>query len=496
MNEKITTERIIELMMEKTGRDRATVQTFVGELTALVSDSLIQDGLTRIKGIGKFRIVPVKERESVNPAGERIVIPAHHWLSFLPDKFLKDRINKPFASFEAIEAGEGDAPIEQPEDAEREYVDDDDTPTDEVPLSAPTPDNVQKDKPEAPEENVLPIVTAHEVADVDDVDDTEEKVEPVTLIGSEWNNENQHTMNREIKKEIAEGWSEGRSVGSNSDAASERSAAHLQASEIITPEVAEKANEPVVDSSRKDEQNTTRKKAAAVIPPVAPPPPREPQQQPPKRNEKQPTSNVPLYVILALLLLLLLGGLFYHYFYYLPSSDREASTRTVGSKVVTGDTFVLPGEDAAEKKEAADRKAKSKKEAKEEEKVDPATAADRARRAAEEAEAKEKAKAEAESKTKEEPKAKPTTTPKRKVLATVRLEPGQFLTKLAEKYYGNKVFWVYIYEFNKSRIADPNHIPTNMEIKIPAKEVYGINANSSASVEKAKKIQARLNAQK
>ena len=206
MNEKITTERIIELMMEKTGRDRATVQTFVGELTALVSDSLIQDGSTRIKGIGKFRIVPVKERESVNPAGERIVIPAHHWLSFLPDKFLKDRINKPFASFEAIEAGEGDAPIEQPEDAEREYVDDDDTPTDEVPLSAPTPDNVQKDKPEAPEENVLPIVTAHEVADVDDVDDTEEKVEPVTLIGSEWNNENQHTMNREIKKEIAEGW--------------------------------------------------------------------------------------------------------------------------------------------------------------------------------------------------------------------------------------------------------------------------------------------------
>ncbi len=86
--------------------------------------------------------------------------------------------------------------------------------------------------------------------------------------------------------------------------------------------------------------------------------------------------------------------------------------------------------------------------------------------------------------------------PKRKVVATVRLEPGQFLTKLAEKYYGNKVFWVYIYEFNKSKIADPNHIPTNMEIKIPAKELYGIDADNSASVEKAKAIQARLNAQK
>lgn len=38
MNEKITTDRIIELMMAQTGRDRTAVQTFVGELTALVND--------------------------------------------------------------------------------------------------------------------------------------------------------------------------------------------------------------------------------------------------------------------------------------------------------------------------------------------------------------------------------------------------------------------------------------------------------------------------
>ena len=30
MNEKITTDRIIELMMAQTGRDRTAVQTFVG----------------------------------------------------------------------------------------------------------------------------------------------------------------------------------------------------------------------------------------------------------------------------------------------------------------------------------------------------------------------------------------------------------------------------------------------------------------------------------
>ena len=200
--------------------------------------------------------------------------------------------------------------------------------------------------------------------------------------------------------------------------------------------------------------------------------------------------------MLALLLLLLLGGLFYHYFYYLPSSDREAANRTEGSKVVTSDSFVLPDEEAAEK-EGADADDKSGTAAANkagEEKADLAAAASQARREAEEAEAKEKAKAGAENKSEEKAKAKET--PKRKVLATVKLEPGQYLTKLAEKYYGNKVFWVYIYDFNKSRIPDPNHIPTNMEIKIPAKELYGINANSSTSVEKAKAIQARLNAKK
>ena len=436
MNEKITADRIIELMMEKTSYDQATMQMFVGELTALVNDSLIRDGSTRVKGVGKFRIVPVKERESVNPSGERIVVPAHHWLSFLP------------------------------EDAEREYVDNNDSPTDEV----------------AQRERLSAIsMTAEETAKVN----TEEDVEPVTLINSEWNNKNQNTMNREIKKDIAEGWSEGRSVGSRPETVGERAAVHLRASEIITPEVADKADELEYRTLRKEISNEPQIKVATMIPSVTPPPPQP--QQAPKRDEKQPKSNIPLYVVLALLLLLLFGGLFYHYFYYLPSSNSRATGRETENKVVTSDTFVLPGEEAADKDAAdADRKGDAdgvKKEG--EENVDPATAADKARRAAVEAETKEKAKA-------DDSKEKNAATPKRKVLASVKLEPGQYLTKLAEKYYGNKVFWVYIYDFNKSKIADPNHIPTNMEIKIPAKEIYGINANSSASVEKAKAIQSRL----
>ena len=527
MNEKITTDRIIELMMAQTGRDRTAVQTFVGELTALVNDSLIKDGSTRIKGIGKFRIVPVRERESVTPEGERIVIPAHHWLSYLPDKSLKDRINKPFAIFEAVEASESDAPIETPEDPEREYVDDEEAPADEAPLSTPsfisTPENELTDsEPEPTEPTPAPPAPTAETGD-DEEDEGDDDVEPVALIGSTWNNEKSQTMNSEIKKEIAEGWSEGRSVGSKPMTVGEMAAAHLKASQIITPEVtAEKVDTkapepaqkdepkaplatgrtdtPTSNAGRTNEQRPPRKKPVTVIPPIAPPPPVEPTPQP-KKSEKRSSSNFPLYVVLSILLLLLLGGLFYHYFYYLPSSETRAMGRTDGDKVVTGDTFVMPGEEAKDKDAPeAGRGDKPQTSIADEQKLDPATAADKARRAAAEKEAKEKAKAEEEAKAKEDAKAKEKkekpAAPKRKVVATVRLEPGQFLTKLAEKYYGNKVFWVYIYEFNKSKIADPNHIPTNMEIKIPAKELYGIDADNSASVEKAKAIQARLNAQK
>ena len=300
MNEKITTDRIIELMMAQTGRDRTAVQTFVGELTALVNDSLIKDGSTRIKGIGKFRIVPVRERESVTPEGERIVIPAHHWLSYLPDKSLKDRINKPFAIFEAVEASESDAPIETPEDPEREYVDDEDTPADEAPLSTPsfisTPENELTDsEPEPTEPTPAPPAPTAETDD-DEEDEGDDDVEPVALIGSTWNNEKSQTMNSEIKKEIAEGWSEGRSVGSKPMTVGEMAAAHLKASQIITPEVtAEKVDTkapepaqkdepkaplatgrtdtPTPNAGRTNEQRPPRKKPVTVIPPLAPPPP-------------------------------------------------------------------------------------------------------------------------------------------------------------------------------------------------------------------------------
>ena len=41
------------------------------------------------------------------------------------------------------------------------------------------------------------------------------------------------------------------------------------------------------------------------------------------------------------------------------------------------------------------------------------------------------------------------------------------LRKFAIKYYGNSIFWVYIYEANKGKIANPDNVPLGAVLRIP-----------------------------
>jgi len=66
------------------------------------------------------------------------------------------------------------------------------------------------------------------------------------------------------------------------------------------------------------------------------------------------------------------------------------------------------------------------------------------------------------------------------------IAPGQRLTTIAQKEYGNKAFWIYIYLENKAIIQNPNSLPLGAKITIPPAEKYGINSNDPASVQKAK----------
>ncbi|MDR0540953.1 MAG: HU family DNA-binding protein [Dysgonamonadaceae bacterium] len=65
------------------------------------------------------------------------------------------------------------------------------------------------------------------------------------------------------------------------------------------------------------------------------------------------------------------------------------------------------------------------------------------------------------------------------------LRRGDRLITIALNEYGNKVFWVYLYEENKSIIQNPNNVPEGSVISIPPASKYGINKDDPASVRKA-----------
>lgn len=73
-----------------------------------------------------------------------------------------------------------------------------------------------------------------------------------------------------------------------------------------------------------------------------------------------------------------------------------------------------------------------------------------------------------------------------KVIETVRLGKGETLRILAERLFGNREFWVYIYLENKHIIPDPNRVPAGISLLVPDTRQYGIDAADPASVQSAK----------
>lgn len=272
MDEKLSIYDIAEILTAKTGREKADIETFIETLIAVINDVITHNGVVRIKGIGSFKVIPVKERESIHVnTGERIVIPAHHKLSFLPDKILKEKINRPFAFFEAIETNE----TENNETASSGLSNDDEEDENDEPITAEEP--VQKP--------VREVTKATE----DIAPKTEENPAPLSVLPSEdETKEEQKTMNKEIDEESDREWSEERAIGSHRASAANRET--LQKSTIIPikQEIMSENNE------RKEQHVNETPKSHPVAKPVV-------------KKKKKETSNASLYVILALLLLLL-GG--------------------------------------------------------------------------------------------------------------------------------------------------------------------------------------------
>ena len=74
----------------------------------------------------------------------------------------------------------------------------------------------------------------------------------------------------------------------------------------------------------------------------------------------------------------------------------------------------------------------------------------------------------------------------------MKIETGSRLTLISLEYYGSKIFWVYLYDYNKAAIKDPNNIPVGTEILVPDPSLYGIDKYSRASIDKAAARQTEI----
>lgn len=125
MNEKLSLQDLVEILSKKANITKKEADLFFRELFQLILDRIFDNDSVKIKDFGTFKLTPVSSRESVDVnTGEKIEIPAHHRLSFSPDKTLKELVNKPFSQFETILLDEkGELESVSDNDNEEEIID-------------------------------------------------------------------------------------------------------------------------------------------------------------------------------------------------------------------------------------------------------------------------------------------------------------------------------------------------------------------------------------
>ena len=487
MDKRFSIYNIAEILAEKTGKEIAEIEKFLHELIALINEGIIKDQSVSIKGIGTFKVVLVKERESVSVnTGERIVIPPHHKLTFIPLKVMKDLINKPFASFDAIETSEDDNGLADYFISEK---------------------GRRSEKEDLPVNEEQPPVVEHVRAD-----EKQEKDET----GDEGLTE--ETVYQEPPRPLPDSGIIGQTQDENlvSPPPLPTPPPPPLPSEFIPPPppfTSELIPPPQVPLS----SESTPPQLATHIPPPLPPP-----QAPHPHNERKgkgrkkksaKTSTKLLLGILFFLLFILVGGGGWYFFFYSKSTDDiysgRLNSRIAGERMSTLSTDPeSPGQSLDETDTALDSTVYVQPEINESDTTktevaesvsepvsEPPVSTTTPETASPKTTTGQATTTSPQTTTGQATTTSPQTTTAtgNNVMARVVMESGQRLTLISEKYYGLKVFWVYIYEFNREKIgSNPDRIPVGMEILVPTKELYDIDATSTASVERATALQRRI----
>lgn len=498
MNKKIAFPELVELIADTTNSSKRLSELFLKELFGTISQALIDGESVKVKSLGTFKLTKVSVRKSVDVnTGEEIEIPSHNKLTFIPDKNLAEAINTPFSQFETIVlsdevTNEELAAVEQ-EDSEPvaeaeptaaiasetgvespiadETAGDSSAEPEEVEASAEaveeteTAETLDEDEPavvETPPPFVLredasddvppaPEAVAEEVKDNALADEDLSAAAPEAADDSETAtaaSENEEDAAAPIGKTGTEPEAEAETVADEEtpdEADAEAEQMEVAADEIQTDITA-------ADSGNADQEENDE--ATEPEPEVTQP--EVPQQQivlpsdyqriefEKKLKEETRKSLMRGFlwgVLVAVFACCVIGYLLY--------TSHTQNQQPPMAEIVP-DTLV-EADSVAEKPKV--------------EQKDTATVAQKTPAQTRDGENKPE-------------------TGNKVVRDTIN---GRTLMSMSTKHYGKWCFWVYIYEENKGKIANPNNMRPGTVLVIPPAEKYGIDPKDKASVEKAKK---------
>lgn len=441
MNERLSLQDLIDLLAKKQEITKKEAEAFLRELIAVISENIESNEPVKIKDFGTFKLVKVNARKSVDVnTGEAIEIAAHYKLSFVPDKSLKEAINRPFAHFESVVLEEG-VSFDNIEKEEAEVIesDEEDVSVDEESNEGTAviiPIVSQDVAEEAEPASQLEIIEDTSNATVNDVPVIQEDIQ-----GGETSDE--EVVEEDITEYISV--SKPSSVADlQEDIQPEVDPLHSEEEVITTPQ-------PLADIPDEGDMEYERKVAEL------------------KKASKRRRRLVSLgFFIFLILAGFLIGGLYFQEIakYLTNGPDNNGPTAVVEDKQgIKPDANIIPADSLSGTQVQDSIPVSTNPES-------PVHGKDNLPA---------------------QPKASTTPTPNVNTpLATVTIESGSTLRNIALKYYGHKSFCVYIYEENKDKIKNINNIPLGTKLVIPAPAKYGINAQDRSSIEKAKEKESKL----
>jgi len=461
MNQKLTSKEILEQFVQKSGLSEEQSKNFIDTFQYTFLQAIEQDKIVKISGLGTFQLVWNKPRKSVDVrTKQEIEIAGHYKLTFTPENALKERVNAEFAHLEPKE-------IEQPQSTKE-------SPIEKLSQQAKELkgilDGIQQENNKVEVEEVIEVETENFSSE----QVVEEKVEEVVEIIEEpkieetieEQKEEEEIISEIVEAEKIEEYIEEHKV--EAEIVIEVETENFPSEQIIEEKTEEKAEEqpteqPTETEAVEDEKELAQKQSAIDFFYQKPEPPIEVKANTfdyVEDSEFKPKKR--RCWLWWLIILLVLAAAATAFYFLKPDLAKEYLNFTTNKATEltqkVGDWF--------SKSESADIEENTAVIDTTQNNLDTIT--------------------------------KPTETPEASIfdqprnytefITSVTMYGGNTLVKLAEKYYGNKVFWVYIYEANKNKIANPDNISAGQVIKIPKLDARLIDAQNPAALEYAQKL--------